>query len=261
MRWVGLRALGYLRRPEVVPHLVPFLSDPRQELRFAAVEALGSLRAASAVRPLTETLLDPDRGLRRAAASALGEIRDRQALPALLLALEDEHWSVRCAAAAALGALGSAKATPALVARLRDDDATVRRAAAAALGEVGDAQSAGALTEALRDPGLHGPALEALRRLGSAALPEIERAFAAAGVEARRLLVDLAGRFEDRRARRLLLSALADDSAPVRVEAALALGDAGILDAVRPLMDVKAHDPSPDVRHAAAQALRKLAPR
>jgi HEAT repeat protein len=66
---------------------------------------------------------------------------------------------------------------------------------------------------------------------------------------------------EDRRARRLLLAALADDSALVRTEAALALGDGGFLEAVRPLMDVKASDPSPGVRQAAATALKKLAPR
>jgi HEAT repeat protein len=47
----------------------------------------------------------------------------------------------------------------------------------------------------------------------------------------------------------------------VRAEAALALGDGGFLEAVRPLMDLKASDPSPVARHAAAVALRKLAPR
>jgi len=73
--------------------------------------------------------------------------------------------------------------------------------------------------------------------------------------------VDIVGRLEDRRGRRLLLAALADDSAPVRAEAALALGDAGLLEAVRPLMDLKASDPSPLVRQAAARALKKLAPR
>jgi HEAT repeat protein len=73
--------------------------------------------------------------------------------------------------------------------------------------------------------------------------------------------VNLTGKLEDRRARRLLLSALADDSASVRAEAALALGDGGFLEAVRPLMDLKASDPSPVARQAAAVALRKLAPR
>ena len=73
--------------------------------------------------------------------------------------------------------------------------------------------------------------------------------------------MNVVGRLDDRRARQLLLAALADDSAPVRAEAALCLGDGGLLDAVRPLMDLKASDPSPEVRRAATQALKKLAPR
>jgi HEAT repeat protein len=208
-----------------------------------------------------EVLVDADRNLRRAAAESLGAIGDPQAVPPLLLALEDEHWSVRCAAAGALGRIRSGKSLPALLARLQDDDQTVRRAAVAALGELGDTRAAGRLVAALQDAGLQGAALEALRRMGSAALGELEKAFAGATAEARRLIVDLAGRMEDPHARRLLLAALADDSAQVRTEAALALGDGGFLEAVPPLMDVKASDPSPAVRQAAARALKKLAPR
>ena len=110
-------------------------------------------------------------------------------------------------------------------------------------------------------PALQASALEALRRMGAAILPEVEQAFAASGAEARRLLVDLVGKLEDRRARRLLLTALADETPEVRAEAALALGEGGFLDAVRPLMDAKAADPSPKVRQAAAAALKRLSPR
>jgi HEAT repeat protein len=131
----------------------------------------------------------------------------------------------------------------------------------AALGEIGDARSARRLTQLLPDPGLQPAALEALRRMGASALPEVERAFAPADAEVRRLIVDLVGKLEDRQGRRLLLAALADDSAQVRAEAALALGDGGFLDAVRPLMDLKASDPSAEVRQAAATALTKLTPR
>jgi HEAT repeat protein len=153
------------------------------------------------------------------------------------------------------------KATSPLLSRLQDEDSTVRRAAVAALGEIADPRAAGSLTQALQDPGLQVPALEALRRMAGAALAEVERAFASSPPETRRLLVDLVGRVEDRRASRLLLGALADDSARVRAEAALALGDGGFLDAVRPLMDLKASDPSHEVRQAAGVALKKLAPR
>jgi HEAT repeat protein len=60
---------------------------------------------------------------------------------------------------------------------------------------------------------------------------------------------------------RPLLAALADGAAAVRADAALALGDAGFLEAVRPLMDLKSTDPSAEVRQAAGRALKKLAPR
>ncbi len=65
--------------------------------------------------------------------------------------------------------------------------------------------------------------------MGVAALPEMERAFAGAPAEVRRLIVDLVGKLEDPRAAGCSLSALADDSAEVRAEAALALGDGGFL--------------------------------
>jgi HEAT repeat protein len=41
----------------------------------------------------------------------------------------------------------------------------------------------------------------------------------------------------------------------------MALGDAGSREALRALLDCKAVDPSPEVRRAAAAALRKLQPR
>jgi HEAT repeat protein len=261
LRFVVIRSLGQIRSPDTVPRLLLFLADKRKELRFAAVEALGSIRAVAAVRPLLAALSEPDRNLRRAVAESLGSIGDPQAIPPLLIALEDEHWSVRCAAATALGRIGSAKTTLPLLSRLDEEDPTVRRAAAAALGELRDARAASRLAEALKDPGLQATALEALRRIGVAALPDLERSFSRTPPEVRRLLVNLLGELDDRRARRMLLAALADDAASVRAEAALALGESGLLDALRPLMDLKASDPSPDVRQAASAALRKLAPR
>ena len=263
LRFAAVRALGQIRNPDAVEHLLPLVAQPRKEIRFAAVEALGQIRAPSAVRPLVDVLRDPDRNLRRAAAESLGEIGDPQAAAALLVALEDEHWSVRCAAASALGRVGSPKAVPALAARVDDPDATVRRAAVGALGEIRDARGAKRLLAALADPGLQVAALEALRRLGAGALPEMERAFAGATLDdgERRLLVDLAGRLADPSARRLLLAGLDDPSPAVRAEAAAALGDGGFREALRPLLEKKAGDPSPEVRQAAAFALRKLQPR
>jgi len=71
----------------------------------------------------------------------------------------------------------------------------------------------------------------------------------------------IAGRLEDPAAGRLLLFGLADPSAGVRVEAAHALGDGGYREALRPLIEIKSKDSSPEVRQAASAALRKLQPR
>ncbi|HEY5906500.1 MAG TPA: HEAT repeat domain-containing protein, partial [Vicinamibacteria bacterium] len=142
-----------------------------------------------------------------------------------------------------------------------DPSADVVSMAIWALGEIGDVRAAAHLAHLLPEAALQATALEALRRLGAAVLPELERAFAAAEPAARCLLLDLVGKLEDPRARKLLLQALSDQSPVVRAAAALALGEGGFLDAVRPLMLVKEKDPSPEARQAAAAALRKLAPR
>jgi len=261
MRFVALRALGLIRSPAPVPHLIPFLSDERKELRFAAVESLGAIRAPEAAQPLVAVLSDPDRNLRRAAAESLGSIADPRAVPPLLVALEDDHWSVRCAAATALGRIGNSKAVPALLRRLSDEDITVRRVVASALGDIGDPRAVRRLAELLEDPGIQSTAIEALRRMGAAALSELEHCFSVAEPGSRRALVGLAGKLEDGRARRLLQQALLDDDAGVRAEAALALGDGGFVDSVRALMDLRGSDPAPAVRRAAARALAKLVPR
>jgi HEAT repeat protein len=92
-------------------------------------------------------------------------------------------------------------------------------------------------------------------------LPEAERAFPASSPEVRRLLVELVGKLEDRRASKLLLAALGDPDPRVRSEAARTLGDGAFPEAVRPLMAAKSGDSEPEVRQAAARALKKLAPR
>ena len=63
-----------------------------------------------------------------------------------------------------------------------DEDATVRRAAVAALGEIGDARAAGAADPArCRTPACRRRRWRRCAGMGSAALPELERAFAGRG--------------------------------------------------------------------------------
>ena len=176
MRFVTLRALGQIRNPEAVPRLLPFLADARKELRFAAVEALGDIRAPSAVRPLIQVLSDPDRNLRRAAAESLGSIGDPQAVPpapagpggrALERALRGGHRAgphpQRQGDAGAAGPPGR---------RGRHGPA---RGGGRPGRDRGTPRAAGRLVQGLQDPALQSAALEALRRIGVAALPEMEQ--------------------------------------------------------------------------------------
>ena len=245
LRFAAVRALGQIRNPAAVPTLLPLLGEARKELRFAAVEALGQIRAPEAVRPLVEALRDPDRNLRRAAAEGLGEIGDPQAAPALLVALEDEHWSVRCAAATALGRLRSPKATHALVARLDDPDATVRRAAVSALGEIADPRRGrspgrGALGPGAAGGRARGPATARHRgpARDGAACSRRARAPTRAGCS---WTWRAASRTRPRGA--CCWPRSTTPSPAVRAEAAVALGDGGFREALRPLLDRKAERP------------------
>ena len=264
MRFVTLRALGQIRNAEAVPRLVPFLADARKELRFAAVEALGAMRAVAAVEPLVRVLTDPDRNLRRVAAESLGIIGDPQAVPPLLLALEDEHWSVRCAAATALGRIGSAQGDAAASGPPgATRTPTVRRAVVAALGEIGDARAAGRLVQALHDPALQTTALEALRaHRACPRCPEMERAFAVR--HSRRC--GACWWTSSASSRTARAGSCCWPRSPTTAPRCARRPPSPwatdrFLEAVRPLMDLKASDPSPQVRQAAALALKKLTPR
>ena len=98
--------------------------------------------------------------------------------------------------------------------------------------------------------------------MGAAALPEMERAFAAARSAPRRGGCSWTSPAGSRTRRPPAPARALDDESPaVRAEAAIALGDGGFREALRPLLERKASDPSPEVRQAAASALRKLQPR
>jgi HEAT repeat protein len=254
-------ALGRLREGATAPALVSAARDPRESVRRAALRALGEMDAPEVVSVLRAGLSDESSLVRQQAAASLGKTGETEVAADLLPLLADPDPKMRFVAVQALGRIGSAKALPALLLRLEDEDATVRRAATAALGELRDARAARPLLRALGEPDLRGTAAEALRRLGATALAELERAYGGASPEVRKLLVEIVGRLDDPAAGRLLLAALGDAEAAVRAEAALAMGDGERRFALRALMDLKAKDPSPEVRKAAAQSLQKLAPR
>ena len=111
-------------------------ADPKQ--RIAAVKALVSLQARNAVPALLPMLQDQDVHIRHTAAWALGELGDHGNAAELITLLEDRELEVRKAAIKALAQLGERQAVTPLIKLLGDGDSDIRNAAAKALAALGE---------------------------------------------------------------------------------------------------------------------------
>jgi len=258
--------LGELRRKAAAKPLLMALKDTDGRVRATAAEALGKTGEPKAFTPLAYLLQDPiemdrDPRVRAAAAIALGELPVYEDWDPLGRASRDEDAEVRLAVAGALSA--RAYHSPALYRLLKEDaDHRVRATAAAALGRVGAAADSSKLVSATRDPApaVRYQAVNALRAHRKAPVrPAITdclgdphpmvrmaaiRALVARGRGDPTLVIRLSQRLEDR------------DTA-VRAAAARAMGELGDLEAL-PYLEQAPEDPSPSVRQAVAEAIRKL---
>jgi HEAT repeat protein len=153
--------------------LVPLLADEADSVRrnaaLAALERQGPF-ALPAVADLTAAA-DPDVAM--FACLVLGSLGTRAAGPALLRAVARPEVNVVQAAAEALGRLRLAEAVTPL-SRLLASEPWLQLAAADALGAIGDPAAVKPLLALIPDSFVAIPALEALRRIGSAeALPTL----------------------------------------------------------------------------------------
>jgi HEAT repeat protein len=208
---VQARLIGLGRR--AVPSLVAFLNGPPSRFpdgRVLAAEALGALRGEEAINGLIAILsanplsrLSPvlrlsEETVRNAAARELGRIGDRRAVEPLLVALRENHL---IGAAEALVAFGEERAIPFLVEGL--EDAFKRERLAEAILSF----------EQAAIPSL----LESLQvrhtRAGAELLPSVER---------RATIFRWLGKLEVDAAVEPIISALDDEHASVRLEAAIA---------------------------------------
>jgi len=106
VRVEAARALGEIKSPEAVPHLIEALKDEDEGVRSAAAWALGAIKSPEAVPHLIESLKDEDLYVRRAAAEALGMWADdldiprerwkREELAALLREAKRTLWKAHC---------------------------------------------------------------------------------------------------------------------------------------------------------------------
>jgi HEAT repeat protein len=221
---VALQKVG----PPAIPHLLPALDHPDDEVRRLTTETIAEIGTEAAVAPLaSKSLKDPVIAVRQAAADALRELATPAVVPQLVAALGDDDWKVYYAAKDALARLGRA-AVPQLVAALKSDNARVAYTAEQALAAI------------------RGPAVPALVTSLAGADPQILKWVSIA-------LGDIGYDAIAPAANMLKTSA----SPSARAAAARALGGTGYADAVTPLL-AAAKDTAPDVRSAVAAALVQL---
>ncbi len=183
----------------------------------------------------------------------------------LLEALESDDRDQRAHAAHRLGELNDRSTIPALIKLLRNDDWRVREAAASTLAKLKAAAALPALLETLRQsrPGPFGSSgpnrvvVDAIREIGPAGIRVLIDALSDDDARLRLVIVDLLGEFGDTDAIPALASALRDPEPGVRSQAADALGKLGSESAVPDLLALLS-DSDKDVRISAAWALGQI---
>lgn len=174
----GVReTVRFLRRvtPSRVRALRQLTETADESSREAAAIAVGSASLDLATAELEHTLADPSPRVRRQAALALGRIGGREAGEAILRHIRSHPDLVEEETLEALGDAAPPGAAEALAPFLRDPRSPLRRTAAKALGRLGDPKAVAPLREAAAqtgDPEMRRGALQALRNLGGSEAAE-----------------------------------------------------------------------------------------
>lgn len=219
--------------PDILQHLVDGLGDPRGLVRLRFAETLGEI-GELATPFLVEALSHhSDVVVRRAAAKTLTIIADPTAVPPLLQAF------------------------------LNDQDTVVKGSAAGALARTG-ASAVPALLDVLESPDhpedIKGHAAWALAFMGSEAEEHLYQALNAASLDVRSAVIAALGHVAqenpEEKPCQLLVSALTDPEAVIRIEAAAALGQVNYPPALPQLL-LATQDSDLDVRKAAINSLGK----
>jgi HEAT repeat protein len=174
VRGACVNALGKIGGPTVVVPIVSRLDDDQVTVRRFAVQQLKEIGDPRAVIPLLERFNDTAKDVRVAAVQAIGKMGDQRAVPALLRLLRDGMPEVRIAAIEALGLLKATDATDELIPLLdqRTSDEMGAKVAEA-LGRIGEPRAVRELVKRLRTEQLRLAATEALKLVGSPAVPAL----------------------------------------------------------------------------------------
>jgi HEAT repeat protein len=230
--------------PAAGPTLLGMLSDEDVAQPAVICAALGSTGDNRAVPALIDVLRSADSRARVSAAAALGKLKDPRAVPALTAVLAKESaamyqeppdlgpGALRRTAAAALGSIGDARAFDALLTVVQDekDERLIRGTAAISLGKLDTPKAAGPLMKAMdsREKRVAHCAVIGLKCMDHrAAIPR-------------------------------MIEALRDEDEVMRGIVACMLGEMKAEEALSALKSVAEKDKDPNVRQAAAAALKKI---
>ncbi len=258
VRYYAARSLGRHAFPEALPALARLAQeDPAIHVRAAAIEALGRIggaRVVSILAPLAEAE-EPD--VARAALSALGMVSHPDALPPLLNALRSLQPGRQLDAIRALAERGAAGAASALQwAAIEAGDPRVAQAAIEALARLATPEALAALVTLTANSQRREACIAALAQAGEAHADQIAAGLTHAQTSVRCAVVEALARMKRPRASELLLIALDDPEAVVRLAAVRALDQLGSRRAERQLAQLARSDPDLEVRRAAQSALQ-----
>jgi ankyrin repeat protein/HEAT repeat protein len=213
------------QQAEIARSLVMLKSDDAS-FRTAAAVTLARLPDPRATDLLIEALRDTNPDVRAAAASALRQQPDPRAVKPLVAMLGEKNWGSGDAASAALAAIGS-PAVEQLLSALSDDDELVRVRSAKALGTIGDSRAVEGLISGWRraDGATSGVFFEALKSMGSPAVPAVIALVESRDAKVLEEAVKLLGAMGDTRAVEPLLQLLTETKQGERTDVAMALGE------------------------------------
>lgn len=269
VRYYAVRSLGMQANSEALEDLIQLLaSEPATQVQVAIVEALGKIggeKAIATLIPLLETSQNED--LINSTLAALGIINHPNALPPLLNQLRSPDSKRRIETLRALSKRSEEAAIQAIQwIAATDQDTKVVQTAIEALAHLSNEKAIAALIELTADPKLTTACILALAQTHQTAsnirIPiEEQIQWIGCGLHhpntrVRCAIVDVLTRLKHPRASELLISALDDADASVRLQSIRALGYLGNRYAEPKIAVLERTDPDPAVRRAAQKVLQ-----
>jgi len=292
IRAQAIESLARMGNAKAIPVFIQRLGDPDASVRAQAAQALVRLPDSKAVPALLKAAKDADEDVVRGATKALAELADPRSVATLRTLLHHAQAEIRAFAAKGLGHLGDPASVEDLIAAARDSEADVRLYAISALrnfrgrkdverqlldslkeslvpvrlravqvlGEVGAVSAAPQLAHLVTHDAsaeIRGAAARALGTLKLVTqLPVLEEALHDEFFVRCQAIAAMA-EIGDATSLPVLLALLRDPQPEIQYHAAIALGDLGHKNAMRPLELLLKHEHDL-ARRGAAKALIKL---